>query len=69
MPRVSYYVDLASSICREVGAFNSDTYTKCMLGVALDPMRPIDEKERAVAEYHEKVFLSLSLSFCACAIR
>lgn len=55
MARVSYYVDLAASICREVGAYNSDTYTKCMLGTALDPMRSLEEKERIVADYHKKV--------------
>lgn len=57
MARVSYYVDLAASICREVGAYNSDTYTKCMLGTALDPMRSLEEKERTVADYHKKAAL------------
>lgn len=55
MVRVSYYVDLAASICREVGAYNSDTYAKCMIGTVVDPMRSLEEKKRTVIEYNNKV--------------
>lgn len=67
MERVSYYIDLAAAICREVGAYNSDTYAKCMIGTVVDPMRTLEEKERVVMDYNRKVcalkrsFISLLL--------
>ncbi len=43
---------LAISICRDLGAFNSDVYSKCLIGTVIcDETSPMSVKQRLITEY------------------
>jgi hypothetical protein len=52
--RFGYFVNLAVTICRRIGAYNSDIYAKCVIATVLDPLCSSVEKARILAEYSSK---------------
>lgn len=56
--RFGYFVHLASTICRRIGAYNSDIYAKCVIATALDPLCPQEDKASLLADYNRKAPVS-----------
>lgn len=54
--RFTYYIHLAATICQRIGAFNSDIYAKCVIGIAIDPYASTEEKARLLDDYTSKVW-------------
>jgi hypothetical protein len=52
--RYGSFVHLASTICRRIGAYNSDIYAKCVIATALDPLCPQEDKTSILADYNRK---------------